>query len=215
MSTYSLTVSLGTSVGKAVRPWLLQSTVLLLHTHLSGQPEANQEPKEDTITMLLRSPVSRLMVAAPTKKCGISLLFYQRTPRSLCLTRIQCKHATLLIYHSMCRVGWGASSLPACPSQTAGDSRAVPPATDDPRTGPRSQLHCSSASNPISAQFSPAGHQEPGHTASSLLGWKLSSNDYWHLKVLWFACFKLQLYRTPAPPFPDISFHFRPYLEVS
>ena len=98
MSTYSLTVSLGTSVGKAVRPWLLQSTVLLLHTHLSGQPEANQEPKEDTITRLLRSPVSRLMVAAPTKNCGISLLFYQRPPRSLCLTRIQCKHATLLIF---------------------------------------------------------------------------------------------------------------------
>ena len=144
MSTYSLTVSLGTSVGKAVRPWLLQSTVLLLHTHLSGQPEANQEPKEDTITRLLRSPVSRLMVAAPTKNCGISLLFYQRTPRSLCLTRIQCKHATRLIYHSMCRVGWGASSLPACPSQTAGNSRAVPP--DDPRTGPRS--HSSTARPP-------------------------------------------------------------------
>ena len=130
--TYSLTVSLGTSVGKAVRPWLLQSTVLLLHTHLSGQPEANQEPKEDTITRLLRSPVSRLMVAAPTKNCGISLLFYQRTPRSLCLTRIQCKHATLLIYHSMCRVGLGASSLPACPSQTAGKPRAVPPAIPAP-----------------------------------------------------------------------------------
>ena len=64
MLTYSLTVSLGTSVGKAVRPWLLQSTVLLLHTHLSGQPEAN-EPKEPTITRLLRSPVSRLMVPAP------------------------------------------------------------------------------------------------------------------------------------------------------
>ena len=132
MSTYSLTVSLGTSVGKAVRPWLLQSTVLLLHTHLSGQPEANQEPKEDTITRLLRSPVSRLMVAAPTKKCGISLLFYQRTPRSLCLTRIQCKHATRLIYHSMCRVDWGASSLPACPSQTAGKPRAVPPTIPAP-----------------------------------------------------------------------------------
>lgn len=64
MLTYSLTVSLGTSVGKAVRPWLLQSTVLLLHTHLSGQPEAN-EPKEPTITRLLRSPVSRLMVLTP------------------------------------------------------------------------------------------------------------------------------------------------------
>ena len=45
MLTYSLTVSLGTSLGKSVRPWLLQSTVLLLHTHFSGQPEAN-EPKE-------------------------------------------------------------------------------------------------------------------------------------------------------------------------
>ena len=72
MLTYSLTVSLGTSVGKSVRPWLLQSTVLLLHTHLSGQPEANPKPKLPKITRLLRSPVSRLMVPTPTLTVGFT-----------------------------------------------------------------------------------------------------------------------------------------------
>ena len=38
--TYSFTVSLGMLVGKAVRPLLLQSTVELRQTHLSGQAEA-------------------------------------------------------------------------------------------------------------------------------------------------------------------------------
>ena len=176
MSTYSLTVSLGTSVGKAVRPWLLQSTVLLLHTHLSGQPEANQEPKEDTITRLLRSPVSRLMVAAATKNCGISLLFLpEDTPVTVSHSDpVQtCHSVDLSLYVSG---GLGSIVPPRLPVSNCRQFPSSP--ADDPRTGPRSQLHCSSASNPISAQFSPAGHQEPGHTASSLLGWKLSCNDY-------------------------------------
>ena len=70
MLTYSLTVSLGTLVGKSVRPWLLQSTVLLLHTHLSGQPEANPKPKQPKITRLLRNPVRRLMLPTPTLTVG-------------------------------------------------------------------------------------------------------------------------------------------------
>ena len=88
MLTYSLTVSLGTSVGKVVRPWLLQSTVLLLHTHFSGQAEA-KEPKEPTITRLPRSPVSRLMLATPHFKVWVSLVFRHRTLVSLCLTALQ------------------------------------------------------------------------------------------------------------------------------
>ena len=87
MLTYSLTVSLGTSVGKAVRPWLLQSTVLLLHTHFSGQAEA-KEPKEPTITRLPRSPVSRLMLATPTlKSVGFTCFQSQDT----CVTVSHCK----------------------------------------------------------------------------------------------------------------------------
>ena len=97
MLTYSLTVSLGTSLGKAVRPWLLQSTVLLLQTHLSGQPEAN-EPKEPTITRLPRSPVSRLMLATPHLKLWVSLIFRHRTLVSLCLTRIQWLPCHLVVF---------------------------------------------------------------------------------------------------------------------
>ena len=184
MSTYSLTVSLGTSVGKAVRPWLLQSTVLLLHTHLSGQPEANQEPKEDTITRLLRSPVSRLMVAAPTKNCGISLLFYQRTPRSLCLTRIQCKHATLLIFITL-GVGWvwehrpsplARLKLPAIPEQSR---RTIPaPGREASSTARAPQTQSLHNFHLLVIKSRVTLHQ-------AFWGWKLSCNDYWHLKALW------------------------------
>ena len=87
MLTYSLTVSLGTSLGKAVRPWLLQSTVLLLHTHFSGQLATNSNPNNPKITRHLRSHVSRLMTALhPTIRSGFVSLSQHRTPLSLCLT---------------------------------------------------------------------------------------------------------------------------------
>ena len=127
MLTYSLTVSLGTSVGKAVRPWLLQSTVLLLHTHFSGQAEAN-EPKEPTITRLPRSPVSRLMLATSHfKEVWVSLVFRHRTLVSLCLTASQWLPCHLVV--SFYVFSGGGSIVPPClsasncrqlPSRTAG-----------------------------------------------------------------------------------------------
>ena len=137
MLTYSLTVSLGTSLGKAVRPWLLQSTVLLLHTHLSGQPEAN-EPKEPTITRLPRSPVSRLMLATSHSKVWVSLVFRHRTLVSLCLTANQWLPCHTWWFLSTCFPAGAASSLLAGPPPTAGNCRAGPPdGRIEGRTGPR------------------------------------------------------------------------------
>ena len=137
MLTYSLTVSLGTSVGKAVRPWLLQSTVLLLHTHFSGQAEAN-EPKEPTITRLPRSPVSRLMLATSHfKKCRFHL--FSVTGHLCHCVSLQASgcHATWW-FLSTCFPAGAASSLLACPPPTAGNCRAGPPdGRIEGRTGPR------------------------------------------------------------------------------
>ena len=149
MLTYSLTVSLGTSVGKVVSPWLLQSTVLLLQTHLSGQPEAN-EPKEATITKLPRSPVSRLMVATPH---FYSVAFTAFPSQDTCVTVSHSNPVADMPLGGFCHFfrffpSGGASSLLACPPPTAGNCRAGPPdelRRDRPETQPTN-------SNPISAK---------------------------------------------------------------
>ena len=92
-----MTVSLGTSVGKSVRPWLLQSTVLLLHTHLSGQLATNSNPNNPKITKHLSTHVSRLMMALhPTIRSGFVSLFLNAQDTSVTVSHLKPNVANIL-----------------------------------------------------------------------------------------------------------------------